>query len=178
MSAAYRNVPARPPFRTPMSLDRAHSVGTVLVLAVAVGALAVAATRVPAGWAFLPVCLGGVLGLSWAMAPRGLVVTPDELRVERRAWRALRVPMASIEGAEVLDWSGKRTLRLFGVGGFFGSYGLFHDDVLGRFHLYATRRGRAVLVRRRGTLDLVVTPDDVAGTVAAIGPPPPRPPVA
>jgi hypothetical protein len=103
------------------------------------------------------------------MSPRELVVDGGEVRIERRAWRPLCIPLASITSAAPLDRVGRRAVRLFGTGGFFGSYGLFWSDALGRFRLYATRRGQAVIVRRTGgALPIVVTPDDVAGAIAAI----------
>jgi len=119
---------------------------------------------------FIPLAiLGVVLGLSWAMSPRALVVDGGELRVERRAWQPLRIPLASVASASPLDRLGRGTLRLFGVGGFFGSYGLFSNGDLGRFRLYATRGGQAVIVRRTGDeLPIVLTPDDVTGAIGAI----------
>jgi hypothetical protein len=59
-------------------------------------------------------------------------------------------------------------VRLFGVGGFFGSYGLFWARGLGRFRAYATQSAPGVLVRRSGALPLIVTPDDADGFRAAL----------
>jgi len=156
-------------FQTPMSLDRQHRRLTVLVgLLVAVSLVVVVATGAHVGFAVFAV-LGVVLALSWAMSPRALVVEGGELRIERRAWQALRVPLASVASASPLDRLAKGTIRVFGVGGFFGSYGLFSNGDLGRFRLYATRAGQAVIVRRTGSeLPIVLTPDDVAGTIRAI----------
>ena len=152
-----------------MTLDGRQRVmtGVVgLILVAVLGGIVISGARL----GFVPLAiLGVVLGLSWAMAPRALVVDGGELRVERRAWRPLRVPLASVASAAPLDRLGRGTLRVFGVGGFFGSYGLFSNGDLGRFRLYATRSGQAVIVRRTGSeLPLVLTPDDVAGTIGAI----------
>jgi hypothetical protein len=155
-----------------MSLDGATRASTLLGLGVVAASLVLGLARAPGGWStFMPAALVVVLGITWAMAPRGLVVTQNELRIERRAWASIRVPLASVERADALDWPSWRAMRLFGVGGFFGSYGVFHSESLGRFRLYATKRGRAVLVRTRSGQALVLTPDDVAGTIAAIHPP-------
>jgi hypothetical protein len=156
-------------FRTAMSLDRTHRKLTALVAALLVVSLTVVlVTRAQLGIGVLAI-LGAVLALAWAMSPRELVVDGGELRIERRAWRPLRVPLSSVVSAAPLSRLGGRTLRLFGVGGFFGSYGLFSNQELGRFRLYATRGGQAVIVRRGGDqLPIVVTPDDVAGTIEAI----------
>jgi hypothetical protein len=156
-------------FRTPMSLDDRNRKLTWLVTGIAVVSLAsVVASGARIG---LPVSalLTVILGVSWAMAPRGLAIEEGELRVERRAWRPIRIPLESITSAVPLDRPGAGTVRVLGVGGFFGSYGLFSNGELGRFRLYATRAGEAVLVRRTGdALPLVLTPDDVRGAISAI----------
>ena len=114
--------------------------------------------------------LAVVLMLAWAMSPSGVVVYAGVLRIERRAWRPLRIPLASVASASRLDGLGAGTTRVFGVGGFFGSYGLFSNGELGRFRMYATRSGQAVIVRRTGgELPLVLTPEDVPGAIEAIG---------
>jgi hypothetical protein len=104
------------------------------------------------------------------MSPHALVVEDDVLRIERRFWPALRVSLATIEKASPIASLGKGVLRTGGVGGFFGSFGLFRSDDLGWFRLYATRRGQAVVIRRNGRLPIVVTPDDVGGTIDSVDP--------
>jgi len=156
-------------FRTPMSLDKTQRTMTLVVSGLLVVSLAVVVlVKAAAGLGVFGV-LAVVLVLAWAMSPTALVVEDGELRVERRAWRAMRVPLSQVASASPLNKLGGRTLRLFGVGGFFGSYGLFSNGELGKFRLYATHGGQAVLVRRTdGELPLVLTPDDVQGAIAAI----------
>jgi hypothetical protein len=155
-------------FRTSMTLDRAQRAWTIGALVFITGALALTLTgRQPAGLAAFAFTAGALL-VAWAMSPRGVEVDTAELRVVRRAWPALRVPLSSVASASPVDRLGRGVLRLFGAGGFFGSYGLFRSDALGRFRLYATHSGQAVLVRRTGRLPIVLTPDDVAGTIRAI----------
>jgi hypothetical protein len=156
-------------FRTPLSLDRANRILTLVSSAIVALVLVIALRTGRTEPLALVAVVVVALGLAWAMAPRALVIDDGELRIERRAWRSMRIPLASIASASPLGTIGKRALRLWGVGGFFGSYGLFWSDALGRFRLYGTHRGQAVLVRRNdGRLPLVLTPDDVAGTIAAI----------
>jgi hypothetical protein len=154
-------------FRTQMTLDPLFRTLTI-VFGSLCGAMAVFAltTRTGAGYfgCFLAV---GVLGFAWAMSPRAVTVAGGELLVERRAWTPVRVPVRTIQAVTSLDRMGKG-VRVFGVGGLFGSYGLFANDTLGRFHLYATRRGPAVIVRRNDALPIVLTPDNVIGTIEAI----------
>lgn len=156
-------------FRTPMSLDDRNKKLTLLVGFLVIATFAI----VVVSGARLGVPVLGVLALvlavSWALAPRALVVDARELRIERRAWSPLRIPLSQVASAAPLSDLSAGTLRLFGVGGFFGSYGLFSNGQLGKFRLYATHGGQAVLVRRRGDeLPIVVTPDDVTGAIAAI----------
>jgi hypothetical protein len=103
------------------------------------------------------------------MSPCALVVDANEVRIVRRAWPPRRIARASVDTAAPIGSLGSFPLRLFGVGGFFGSYGLFSSGALGRFRLYSTRSGEAVIVRLNdGSLPVVVTPDDVAATVRAL----------
>ena len=156
-------------FHSRMTLDLANRMMTAVVAtAVGVGLLFTVLWRLRPGVLGL-LAFAVALTLAWAMSPREVVVSPYEVRVLRRAWRPLRIPLTAVDTAAPIDSLGALPLRLFGVGGFFGSYGLFSSVALGRFHLYATRRGQAVLVRRNDRkLPVVLTPDDVAGTVAAI----------
>jgi hypothetical protein len=146
-------------FRTPLSLDRTQRSLTLIAGGLLLLGLGVALRFDK------PAVLGAV---AWAMGPRALVVTSGELRIERRAWPSLRVLLTDVVSAGALANLGN-ALRLVGVGGFFGNYGLFRSDALGRFRLYATRGGHCVIVRRKeGALPIVLTPDDVAGAIDAI----------
>jgi hypothetical protein len=160
-------------FRSSLSLDRRNVISTVLVGALVGAILLLAWSRsdADASWRAVWAAVAALV-VAWAMAPRALVVEGGELRIERRLWPALRVPLADVERASPIDSLGKGVLRLGGVGGFFGSYGFFRSERLGWFRLYGTRRGQAVLIARHDALPLVVTPDDVAGAIDAIDPRP------
>ena len=157
-----------------MTLDTAQRVSTAFVtLLVAVSVVAGLSLGSRAGVGpFGGVVLGFsliALGLAWAMSPCELVVDSGEVRIERRAWTPLRIPLASIASASPMTPLSRRTIRVFGSGGFFGSYGLFWNDTLGRFRLYATHSRQAMLLRRTGNeLPVVITPDDIVGAIAAI----------
>ena len=158
-----------------MTLDRGQRLRTVLAFVVLVAVLGLNAVQiaciggpVPSIVLYgLPVFLLVTLGIAWAMAPTALVVNGAELKIERRAWRPFTIPLASIESTGRLDGSDP-WFRVMGVGGFFGSYGTFYSSNVGRFRLYATRTGQAVIVRRKTGSPVVATPDDVAGTIAAL----------
>ena len=147
--------------RFPMSLDRLNQGITwfvVGVLALVVASLVAS----PACIIALPVLglVAVVLAVAWALAPTALEIDGGALRICRRAWRPVEVPLTSIATVEATPPALGCGVRLFGVGGFFGSYGLFWTRKLGRFLAYVTRRGPSVLLRRRGALPVLVTPDD------------------
>lgn len=156
-------------FRSSMTLD-----GMNRAMTIAVGMLVAVAFFFVRGSGSVPGIFGyavavASLTLAAAMSPCEVVVDQGEVRVVRRAWPPLCIPLTSIDTVATIDGLGWFPLRLFGTGGFFGSFGLFRSGALGRFRLYATRSGRAVVVRRKdGDLPLVLTPDDVEGTVGAI----------
>ncbi len=156
-------------YRSRLSLDSTHRTVTLVVSGIVVVGLAGAVLAGGAVGIGALALVGFVLMIAWAMAPREVEVENDELRIERRAWRPQRIPLSEVESAEPLATVG-RAVRVFGVGGFFGSYGLFSNKAIGRFLLFATRRGQAVIVRRtNGQLPIVITPDDIQGTIEAIG---------
>ncbi len=159
--------------RFPMSLDAANRLLTLVVLFIcgAVLGLQVALCRPPVAWIPLltAVALLPTLGGCWALAPTALAVDGSTLRIERRAWRALEIPLQEIVALD----SGpalrmRSTLRLFGVGGFFGTFGLMWSRPLGRFWAYATRSAPSLVLRRRGSLPVLVTPDDPQALLAAL----------
>lgn len=105
---------------------------------------------------------------TWALAPRALEIGGGELRVVRRAWRALAVPLDAIQRVAPLeDGAIRHALRIFGVGGLFGYYGRFRARGLGGFRLYATRRtGLVEIVTPE--MRLVVSPDRPEAFVEAL----------
>jgi len=134
-------------------------------------AVQVALCRPPLAW--IPLLTAALLlpltSSCWAMAPSALAIDGDALRIERRAWRPIRIPLRDIAGLE--STAGMRafnTLPLFGVGGFFGTFGLMWSRPVGRFWAYATRTSPSLLLRRRGSLPVLVTPDDPQAVVTAL----------
>ena len=159
--------------RFPMSLDAGSRLITLTVVAVCVVVLAVQVVvcRPPMTWIPLltATLLVPIMGSCWALAPTALAIDGDALRIERRAWWAIRIPLREIAALE--STAGMRafnTLRLFGVGGFFGTFGLMWSRPVGRFWAYATRTAPSLLLRLRGSLPVLVTPDDPDAVVAAL----------
>jgi hypothetical protein len=152
-----------------MTLDRGNLVITVAVGAIALAGFLGLARAANALTGILAVGLFILLGGAWALSPCEFVVDGRELRVLRRAGNPVRVPLDSVTAVASFDAIGPGTVRIFGVGGFFGSYGVFWNRALGRFRAYATHRGPALIVRRTNALSpIVITPDDISGAVAAV----------
>ncbi len=153
-----------------MSLDTTNIVSTVALI----GVMAIPAVVVPmvagpglaVAWGPLPAHLFQVAmaGLPFAMslvafvwAPSGLEIAHDELRILRRCGNSRSIPLASIVSVEE---GPEPTVRLMGVSGLLGSYGLFSAPAFGNFNLYATRRENFVALRLKEGLPAVVTPDE------------------
>ncbi len=140
-----------------MTLDTMHRAVTGVVVLVLVGALAlISFTPAPAKGAIV-VLLVCVVMISFAYAPCALEVTDTEVRVLRRLAPPLRLPFSTIVAVVPGSFRG---LRLFGSGGFFGSFGFYWQKGLGTYRRYATKLEPAVLLTRTAGLPIVVTPDD------------------
>jgi uncharacterized protein YjlB len=105
---------------------------------------------------------------AYAWSPTGYEIADGDV-VIRRLIGNVRIPVSGIREVRIAardDLSGN--MRLFGSGGLFGYYGLFRNSKLGNTNWYVTDRGHSVvLVGDSGTA--LVSPDDVAGFVAAAG---------
>lgn len=156
-----------------MSLDAGNRLVTLTVVVVCVVVLAVQVVlcRPPLAWIPLltAALLVPIMGSCWALAPTALAIEGDALRIERRAWRPIRIPLRDIAALEsAAGMRMFRTVRLFGVGGFFGTFGLMWSRPVGRFWAYATRTAPSLLLRVRGSLPVLLTPDDPQAVVAAL----------
>lgn len=124
----------------------------------------------PAGLgAVVALSVGGVMGASWAWAPRSVSVVGGEVVVERQWAGPERIRLASVREVRLLsgaDFRGWR--RVAGVANLGRvSYGSYRSDALGTFQLYAWRRGAHVLLET-GTGRVVVTPDDWRAFVSEV----------
>lgn len=54
----------------------------------------------------------------------------------------------------------KGSMRVFGVGGLFGYFGLFRNSRYGTMIWYATRRDQFVVIERSNGRTIILTPDD------------------
>jgi hypothetical protein len=154
----------------PMTLDKTNRTITGLVIAAVIPCLATGALSVQGR--------ANVIGLTvvttafvvaWALAPKGMEITRDQVRILRRAAPPVRISADEIVAIEERQSPfGHRAVRVFGVGGLFGSYGLFWMKGFGRYKLYATRSGPTLVLRRRTEPPVLVTPDDPRGARQAL----------
>ncbi len=156
--------------RFPMSWSRGLRATTAVLFLIVAGVLMgpfLAGVRAgPARW--MPLVAVVVLVLAWALAPRRLAVGGGQVLVERRAWRPVRIPLASLEEVGTLPPEAMRgALRVGGSGGAFGYYGRYRSRELGPFRLYATRWDGLVLLRGGG-VTWVVSPDRPDAFVDAV----------
>jgi hypothetical protein len=146
-----------------MTLDRCQRTLTTLVLLLVplAAATMLAATHQPRSALATAAATLVALGLAAAYAPTSVELAGRELRITRRLAPPVRLSASEIvrveQGPPGCD------LRLFGVAGFLGSFGLFWSLGFGRYWLYATRRAPSLAVRRRRGLPLVLVVDDPSG---------------
>jgi hypothetical protein len=105
---------------------------------------------------------------AYAWSPTGYEIDGGDV-VIRRLIGNVRIPVSGIREVRIAmrdDLSG--SMRVFGSGGLFGYYGLFRNSTLGTSNWYVTDRSNAVvLAGDSGTA--IVSPDDAAGFIAALG---------
>lgn len=106
---------------------------------------------------------------TWLFVPLGYEVTQDALLVRRPigAVRVARRDIVSVERPAARAFG--LGIRLCGSGGLYGVFGLFWSSSLGRFWIWGTRPDHLVLLRVRGGLPVIVTPDDDEGLARELG---------
>jgi hypothetical protein len=104
--------------------------------------------------------------MMFAFRPVDYALTGEELIV-RRPVMSVHISRSDIRSIELLDRKNIRgSLRISGIGGVFGYYGVFVNLSLGRMNWYATRRDRPVLIKTMGGRKIIITPDNAAEFVA------------
>lgn len=147
----------------PASYDSTTKI--VSAIACAVLLVAVVATK-----SVIVAAIGApLIFLSFAYSPRGYRILDRSIGV-KRLMGTIQIPidgLREVRRATPDDCQG--CLRLFGNGGLFGYYGLFQTSKLGKCTWYMTNRRNAVVVIA-GAKTVLMSPDDVDGFLAAIGP--------
>jgi hypothetical protein len=123
------------------------------------------------GIAVHSIWIGGLLVviviLGFAYSPRGYTISEHAVTVKRLIGN-VRFPLERVREARRTTADDLRgCIRLWGSGGFFGYYGLFHTSKLGSCRWYVTNRRNTVVVIAGGKTALF-SPDDVDGFLAAM----------
>jgi hypothetical protein len=118
-----------------------------------------------AGWLLVAVPLLSLVA-SAAFMVRGYVLTDTSLIIKRLGWKH-RLDLSRLNSATVDPDAFRRSLRLFGNGGFFSFTGWFRNSTLGVYRAFATDTKRAVVLRFFDKT-VVITPDDPQKFVAEI----------
>jgi hypothetical protein len=85
---------------------------------------------------------------AWALAPRAFEIGDGAVRILRNGWFGTAIPLCEVRSAgEIGSDALEGAVRLVGVGGLFGSYGVFRSPLLGPVRLDATRSHGLVLLR-------------------------------
>lgn len=150
-----------PASRFPASYDRTTKILSGVVLALMLGVTIATQSALAAGALLLTVVFG------YGLSPRGYTVAERSITVHRMLWNA-RIPLEGARQARRITGAELRgSFRVFGSGGLFGYYGLFHTSKLGNCTWYATARERLVAVITDAKSALF-SPDDADGFLAAV----------
>lgn len=107
---------------------------------------------------------------AYAWSPTSYSIMDGEM-VIRRLIGNVRIPVAGIREVRIATRDDLRgSMRVFGSGGLFGYYGLFRNSRLGESRWYVTNRSQAVVLVSDSETT-VVSPDNTAGFIAALGRP-------
>ncbi len=145
----------------PRSLKLISALGTVLILAVGVGAYL--AIPVPSGFTHyfglgVALVMPAILIFSILFAVTGYAVEGGDLYVERLFFPS-RIPLAGLSKVKFDPGACRGSIRLWGNAGLYSFTGWYRSRALGRYRLFATDLSRAVVLSRLRQV-VVVTPAD------------------
>lgn len=104
----------------------------------------------------------------YAIRPFAYEVDNGQLII-RRMLKDIVISQRDIKTAAIVEPEKLRgSIRLFGVGGLFGYFGIFSNSQLGRMTWYATRRDKIVLLVTHNDKKIILTPDDPTAFVASL----------
>ena len=105
--------------------------------------------------------------LTYLFRPNNYSVSSDKLLIHRMI-NNVEIRRNNIQSVQEIDESQvKNSLRTFGVGGFFGSFGKFWNGKLGNMTWYITRKNNFVLVETKDRKKIILTPDKPVEFVAS-----------
>ncbi len=103
----------------------------------------------------------------YLLRPNNYSVSADKLLINRMLGN-VEIERNNIQSVQEIEESQvKNSLRTFGVGGFFGSFGKFWNATLGNMTWYVTRKNNFVLVETKDKKKIILTPDKPKEFVAS-----------
>jgi hypothetical protein len=106
----------------------------------------------------VPAAALGVIGGTALWMVRGFQLTDDAVVVRRVLW-SNRIPLRTIESAEVDPHACKGAWKTCGNDGLFAMHGRFRSKHLGKFQAYVTNAENAVVLLVRGDT-IVISPEN------------------
>jgi cytochrome c biogenesis factor len=120
----------------------------------------------PAPFYVMPFAFIIMLLLTYGFSPKGYSVQDGQLVIYRpfrnKFYETAGIQTVTIVAKEEMKWS----MRVFGVGGLFGYFGLFRNSRFGTMIWYASRRDQFVVIERSNGRAIVLTPDDPSSFVS------------
>ena len=114
----------------------------------------------PSPFYVMPFALIIMLVVTYGFSPKGYAFQDGQL-VIYRPFRKKFFATEDMQTATLVDKKElKKSIRVFGVGGLFGYFGLFRNSRYGTMIWYASRRDQFVVIERSNERALVLTPDD------------------
>jgi Bacterial PH domain len=149
------------------SFDAPFSQRTKLVTGAVVGALVVGCVAAAVtGRLLTVVLLLFVLFVFGAFSVRGYALEDGELVVERLGWKS-RFELGGLRAVGVEPEALKGCVRLWGIGGVFGTIGILRSKRFGTFRAYVTDESNTVLLELGGK-KVVVSPSPPEEFVAKV----------
>ena len=153
------------------SLDKFHKITTIGVIVFLLVIVLVAFFLIPKGEQnitdlifFFPIIISAVV---YIFRPNNYSISSDKLLIHRMISN-VEIDRNNIRLVQQIDESQvKNSLRTFGVGGFFGSFGKFWNSKLGNMTWYITRKNNFVLVETKDQKKIILTPDKPVEFVAS-----------
>ena len=103
----------------------------------------------------------------YVLRPNNYSISSNKLLIHR-AISNVEIDRNNIQSVrEIEDSQVKNSIRTFGVGGFFGSFGRFWNSTLGNMTWYITRKNNFVLVETKDQKKIILTPDKPEEFVAS-----------
>jgi hypothetical protein len=101
-----------------------------------------------------------ILVITYGFSPKAYALDDRQLIIYRPFQNKLYATEGILTVSLVDKKELKKSIRVFGVGGLFGYFGLFRNSRYGTMIWYATRRDQFVVIERANGRTIVLTPDD------------------